>query len=179
VIRARLFLVALQIFLLSGFLSLTSAVAAESAEKTGKVKGASFVNLRSGPDLRHRPMAALKEGDVVTVEEELESWYRVSLADGQKGYVHRTLLDVVRDPEALVPFDEETKEISERPRPADPPPRFSASKMEPSGLSRTFRWEGGLLQWLIGLVCVFLLGWIFGGNYYLKRDRVRTSRLRL
>jgi hypothetical protein len=38
--------------------------------------------------------------------------------------------------------------------------------------------ESDLLIWLSIAVVSFMIGWIFGGNYYLRRDRVRRRKLR-
>jgi hypothetical protein len=38
--------------------------------------------------------------------------------------------------------------------------------------------ESDLLLWLSIAVVSFMIGWIFGGNYYLRRDRVRRRKLR-
>jgi hypothetical protein len=38
--------------------------------------------------------------------------------------------------------------------------------------------ESDLLVWLSIAVVFFMIGWIFGGNYYLRRDRVRRRKLR-
>jgi hypothetical protein len=38
--------------------------------------------------------------------------------------------------------------------------------------------EGDLLVWVSIAVVSFMIGWIFGGNYYLRRDRVRRRKLR-
>ena len=38
--------------------------------------------------------------------------------------------------------------------------------------------ESDLLVWLSIAVVSFMIGWIFGGNYYLRRDRVRRRKLR-
>jgi hypothetical protein len=38
--------------------------------------------------------------------------------------------------------------------------------------------ESDLLLWLSIAAVSFMIGWIFGGNYYLRRDRVRRRKLR-
>jgi hypothetical protein len=38
--------------------------------------------------------------------------------------------------------------------------------------------ESDLLLWLSIAVVFFMIGWILGGNYYLRRDRVRRRKLR-
>jgi hypothetical protein len=38
--------------------------------------------------------------------------------------------------------------------------------------------ESDLVLWLSIAVVFFMIGWILGGNYYLRRDRVRRRKLR-
>jgi len=37
-------------------------------------------------------------------------------------------------------------------------------------------WE--IFGWIIVPSCIFVLGWILGGNYYLRRDRIERTKLR-
>ncbi len=37
-------------------------------------------------------------------------------------------------------------------------------------------WE--IVGWIIVPSCIFVLGWILGGNYYLRRDRIERTKLR-
>jgi hypothetical protein len=38
-------------------------------------------------------------------------------------------------------------------------------------------WE--TLRWLGAALCIFILGWICGGNFYLRRDRIKRAKIRL
>jgi len=38
--------------------------------------------------------------------------------------------------------------------------------------------EGDMILWLAIAVAFFFIGWICGGNYYLRRDRLRRTKLR-
>lgn len=38
--------------------------------------------------------------------------------------------------------------------------------------------ENDLILWVSIAVVAFAVGWIFGGNYYLRRDRARSRKLR-
>ena len=38
--------------------------------------------------------------------------------------------------------------------------------------------ENDLILWVSIAVVSFAVGWIFGGNYYLRRDRARSKKLR-
>src|SRR5712692_4280481 len=64
----------------------------EAAEAKATVQGASHANLRTGPGLNHPAKIILKEGDLLTVEGQEGEWYLVTVADGQKGYVHKTVV---------------------------------------------------------------------------------------
>jgi uncharacterized protein YgiM (DUF1202 family) len=167
--------------------------AAELVHKRGKIDRESFVNLRSGPDVSFPSRAVLRKGDEIVVESEEDSWYRVALPDGRKGYVHKTLVSVsgavekqsvvrsqpltaapppvVRPPEAI-----EAK--AELPSPAQPSESKAAARGKPLPVIRLLEGkEGEILWWLTAALCVFIIGWICGGNYYLRRDRQRRSKL--
>lgn len=62
---------------------------------------------------------------------------------------------------------------------ASPPkePNLPAEK-SPSIIQMLEGRESDLLVWLAIAVVFFMVGWILGGNYYLRRDRVRRRRLR-
>ncbi len=34
------------------------------------------------------------------------------------------------------------------------------------------------VSWILVPSCIFVLGWILGGNYYLRRDRIERTKLR-
>lgn len=70
----------------------SSQVSTETTEGRARVAGASHVNLRSGPGISHPPVTILKNGEEVTVEKLEGSWYRISLADGLRGYVYAELI---------------------------------------------------------------------------------------
>ena len=36
----------------------------------------------------------------------------------------------------------------------------------------------GIVSWILVPSCIFVLGWILGGNYYLRRDRIERTKLR-
>ena len=38
--------------------------------------------------------------------------------------------------------------------------------------------ENDLILWVSIAAVAFAIGWIFGGNYYLRRDRARSKKLR-
>lgn len=150
--------------------------AEEVVGKKGKIQGQSHVNLRSGPDLSRPARGVLKEGTEVRVEGEEASWYRVSLTDGRKGYVHKKfvrLLEATGNQEVASVGSAakgEKKNTLQQPAPkaAAAPPTMKASEEK----------ESGILWWSAVGLCVFVLGWICGGNYYLRRDRVRRTKLR-
>ena len=141
---------------------------AEPISEQGRIQGETHVNLRSSPDLNSPPVAVLKQGSMVTVESREGSWYRVSLADGTKGYIHKTLIH---------PIAEEKKSAPPQPSITQPP---QSSNPEPAP-NIPFQEEGDwqAFKWGTVLLCIFVLGWILGGNYYVRRDRVRRRKLQL
>ena len=156
----------------------------EMTEKKGRIYGESHVNLRSGPDLSHPAEAVLRRGEEVVVEGEEGSWYLVSLVDGRKGYVHKTLVRLLRTEQTVkvtgaegVTKAEEKKKDLGIPRAegtAEPTPKDQ--RLPVIKLLEGRGWE--VLWWLgIGL-CIFIIGWICGGHYYLRRDRIKRSKLR-
>ncbi len=180
-------------FALLGFVLLCGDGAAELVNKKGKIEGENFVNLRSGPGVGFSSRAVLRKGDEVTVEKEESSWYFVALPDGRKGYVHKTLVVIRGDamkkievrgelpkppaPEAAVSVPE-TEEKSESPPPRPEPAAKTALRGKPLPVVRVLEGrEGDILWWLAAALCVFIVGWICGGNYYLRRDRIRRNRL--
>ncbi|MFQ5850186.1 MAG: SH3 domain-containing protein [Candidatus Binatia bacterium] len=213
------------------FVLLSKEGLTEIVDKRGRVEGASFVNLRSGPGLTHPPVAILRSGEQVSVEGSDGSWFRVSLRDGRRGYIYKDLVHLlsrqgteVPEQETEVPMDkemvaerrpevpndeeafarEETEISNEAPvakpagadkevptgslevlpsqaevatsqqvkRPMPNPNAVLSSEMDPGE-----RWTTS--KWLVIGLCIFILGWICGGNYYLRRDRIERTRLRL
>ena len=169
--------------------------AAEAMNKKGKIEGESFVNLRSGPDLSYPSRAILKKGEEVMVEKEEGGWYLVSLMDGRKGYVHKTLVAFLGNGEVKITVkNEDLKRLSAKeeetiselgregegnPQSLTPPmTKKEPSKGKPLPVVKVLEgkeWE--MLWWLGAALCIFVIGWICGGNYYLRRDRIRRKKL--
>ncbi|MGI6685696.1 MAG: SH3 domain-containing protein [Bacillota bacterium] len=67
---------------------------ASSAQgKTATVSGSS-ANVRSGPGTTYEKITTLVQGDKVTVILEENSWYKVTLSDGQEGWIANWLVEV-------------------------------------------------------------------------------------
>ena len=196
----------------------------EAAETKATVRGTSHANLRAGPGLNHPSKIVLNEGDLLTVEAQEGDWYLVTAADGQKGYVHRTVLNlageaqapvVVIEPSATKPAVTESKGPNKpittdtpvsstasppvtpvapasttQPSPTPAPqgkPSGSVSKPDdhrtpvsksPSLIQLLEGREADMILWAAIAVGFFLIGWVSGGNYYLRRDRARRTKLR-
>jgi uncharacterized protein YraI len=196
--------------------------------RLGRISAASHINLRSGPGISHPPVMILKNGEAVHVETLEGSWYRVSLPQGQKGYIYREFLEfpngepgtaaegvlgqpVVEpsqaetSPETVPVFSQVAKvksppEAAESVPPIAPdvqdivsPPRQSESELPPPTAVMKDKTQVKLptseppsrkvlfwiiMQWVVAPLCLFALGWIFGGNYYLRRDRIERNTLR-
>jgi len=169
---------------LSFFLFLPGMLAAGLAGSEGRIYGESFVNLRSGPDVSHPSKEILREGQEVRVEKEDGSWYLVSLPDGRRGYVHRSLVRITEgaklpqevEKNATPPSEDRRENLPQAPsaRPAAQIP-----KGQPLPIIKVLdgkEWE--VLGWFGVALCIFILGWICGGHYYLRRDRIKKTKLR-
>lgn len=184
---------ALLSFVFLWFVLLCVAGAAELITKRGRIEGESFVNLRSGPDLSYPSKAILRRGEEIAVEREESGWYLVSLADGRKGYVHKTLVALLGDSEKKVAAKSEPPGLPVEEAPVSAVSAQTKSDLQPERPERTMREaprgkplpvirvlegrEGEILWWFAAALCVFVIGWICGGNYYLRRDRTRRRRL--
>lgn len=167
-------------------------VAAQLAGKPARIHGESFVNLRSGPDLSHPATEILREGQQVRVEKEEGSWYLVTLPDGRRGYVHRALVrlsDKPREKEnkqtgetKAIKKTEATREVNETRetvvRPATPQLSAQIPRGQPLPVIKVLEgreWE--VLGWFGVALCIFILGWVCGGNFYLRRDRIKRTKV--
>jgi len=175
-------------FILFWLVFLVGDGAAEVAEKQGIIHEESFVNLRSGPGIIHPPKAVLRKGEKVTVESEEAGWYLVSSTDGERGYVSREFVLLIANAEIEVPAKEEIvaetadkvkSEIQES-LPSESKTEIpKRSKANPKAVVKMLGekdWE--ILVWLGAALCVFIIGWICGGNYYLSRERINRGKLR-
>ncbi len=175
---------ALLSFTLFWFVFLPADGAAKLTDRKGRIEGESHVNLRSGPGLSFPPIRILKEGEEVAVGGEEGSWYHVFLADGQQGYVHKTLFHVFSSAEKVeAPTLMATvtgggkKQESQVSSPSQE--EGETPKDKPMPIIKLLEGkEWGILWWLGLAVGVFFLGWICGGNYYLRRDRIKRTKLR-
>ena len=164
----------IRLILLLGLLYPGTGLPAPTGQQ-GKIRGESHVNIRSGPDLSFPPVAVTKQGDIVTVEGEEKGWYRVVLSSGTKGYVDKALID---------PIVTVTEEGNIDPSPASAKQQVQAPKSRPLPTIPSMRqWEAlrerEALKWVVTVLGVFGLGWILGGNYYLRRDRMKRRKLQL
>lgn len=179
---------------------------AAQTEMRGRIQGEDFVNLRSGPGRKHSPRAVLKRGDEVTVRSEERGWYLVSLEDQKIGYVSREFVELAdnsktveiaqAEPVTVVNNEEggegekkilANEEKGEGKGEGDEEGQILALQKEDSPASQSKPWsvvrvlEGKkreILRWFLAAVCVFILGWVCGGNYYLRRDRANRTKLR-
>jgi cobalamin biosynthesis Mg chelatase CobN len=65
----------------------------DSQGKTGTVSGSS-ANVRTGPGTTYDKITTLVQGDTVKIISEENSWYKVTLSDGQEGWIANWLLEV-------------------------------------------------------------------------------------
>ena len=163
---------------LLGFVLSGDCSAAEVAGQKGKIQGPSVVHLRAGPDPRQPSRATLKAGTEVLVEGEESAWYLVSIADGKRGYVNKRFVRLSGD-SAKRPVDKPASQLAGENKVGETQEPKSASQGQPDSASAARAANGGAIYWWIGAaICLFTLGWIAGGNYYLYRDRVKRTKLR-
>jgi hypothetical protein len=70
----------------------------------------------------------------------------------------------------------QTRESSAVPAPA--PEKTISGEKSPSIIQMLEGREKDLILWASIAVGAFIIGWILGGNYYLRRDRARSRKLR-
>ncbi len=178
--------------------------AADAPAQKATVFGSPAANLRAGASVEQAIKVTLKEGDSVIVEKLAGEWYLVTAADGQQGYIHKDLLKLAAADGApgSTPKRQIAGDAPAGPAPANnaPPPvaptaakTGKAPAATPSPTARVKAPEGqapSLLQILeahetevkIGLLIAavaFVLGWICGGLYSVRRERKSWRRLRL
>lgn len=182
------------------------AVSTFAAER-GTIAGTPTANLRVGPSTEQAIIITLKEGDVVTVEKLEGEWYQVTAAEGQKGFIHKNLIKIAEAQKAPVaPVEAKaqsaqpstsvspTRGVDKTPHAAVPTSSVTAKSTSDKPIARTgslSNSEGkstGLIQLIDGreteaavaagiAVLFFVFGWICGGVYSLRRDRLKRSRL--
>jgi len=182
--------------------------------------------MRAGPGVSHPVLTALNENDQLTIEGKEGEWYFVATVDGQKGYIHQSLVRIIREEPAPAGRDEvaakrpasegdkpsllttppvapqvspkapltpDVGTIPENVQPAGATAKTTASQppslpgtqdsratqaKSPALIHLLEGREGDMILWLAIAVAFFFIGWICGGNYYLRRDRLRRTKLR-
>ena len=179
----------------------SSVVLAAEIKATIQVTSA---NLRAGPSLNEPSKAILKEGDQLRVESDKGDGYLVTTPDGQKGYVYRTvvklaaveslpILEKSQEPKSSAGEPNKPPQAAPAKSPAaaspvprskgadsvTPPAEQKGSSAESPPLIRLLEGhETDVLVWAGTAVAFFFVGWICGGNYYLRRERLRRTKLR-
>jgi len=180
----------------------SSVVLAAEIKATIQVTSA---NLRAGPSLNEPSKAILKEDDQLRVESDKGDGYLVTTPDGQKGYVYRTvvklaaveslpILEKSQEPKSSVGEPNKPPQAAPAKSPAAAPP-LPRSKAAADSVTRPAEQKGSsaespplirlleghetdVLVWAGTAVAFFFVGWICGGNYYLRRERLRRTKLR-
>jgi hypothetical protein len=165
-----------------------------------------MANVRAGAGIDHAIRATLNEGAQVAVGKLDGEWYEVTAPDGQTGYIHKSLLkfgtetsSAQTSPSAVKSKNDKTAKAGSRmigtpsqvatgdaakaskskssvaaaPKESDAP----ASK-SPSIVQMLEGYEHELMMGAVLAVVFFFIGWICGGNYYLRRDRRQRSKIR-
>ena len=179
----------------------SSVVLAAEIKATIQVTSA---NLGAGPSWNEPSKAILKEGDQLRVESDKGDGYLVTTPDGQKGYVYRTvvklaaveslpILEKPQEPKSSAGEPNKPPQAAPAKSPAaaspvprskgadsvTPPAEQKGSSAESPPLIRLLEGhETDVLVWAGIAVAFFFVGWICGGNYYLRRERLRRTKLR-
>ena len=181
--------IVLLFFVILWFVPLPAEGRTEFVRRKGEIQGESYVNLRSGPDLKYLPKGVLRKGDKVTVEGEEGSWYLLSAPDGKKGHVHKTFVrllgkaeekEVAKKEVAIVEsvVAESAVQTDNAPIAVERLEEIKTSKSKPAPVVKVLEGkEWQIVLWLGAALGISIIGWICGGNYYLRRDRIRRSRL--
>jgi uncharacterized protein YgiM (DUF1202 family) len=188
----------------SAYLLVWDTLQIYAAEQKGVISGTPTANVRAGAGAEHPIKAALNEGDAVIIDKLEGEWYSVTLADGQKGYVHRNLVKVAEDAptaaktKATEPATSTTQTIESPPAKVAVPPlkqdatptREPAAERQDAKSAKSSDGKApSILQMieahntevkiaLLVATVAFFLGWFCGGHYYLWRERKRQRRLR-
>jgi hypothetical protein len=182
------------------------ASGAEAVARKARVFGSPTANLRAGAGVEYALKQALKEGDLLTVEESHGEWLLVSVADGQKGYIHKNLVRLDENSAApqVTPPSTKSDGVPGRtvapagntqavPMRASDDPKPAAITAVDSGASASAVTAGkapSLLQMLeshefevklalLAAGIAFVFGWFCGGHYYIRREHRHRRRLRL
>ena len=184
------------------------ASGAEAVARKARVFGSPTANLRAGAGVEHALKQALKEGDLLTVEESHGEWLLVSAADGQKGYIHKNLVRLEENSAApqVTPPSAKNDEVPGRivalaagntqavpVRASDgpkPPAALTAAdsgasasvvtpSKAPSLLQMLESYEFEVKLALLAAGIAFVIGWFCGGHYYIRREHRHRRRLRL
>jgi hypothetical protein len=185
---------------------------AEAAEKSAVVAGAPLANMRAGAGVDHAIRLTLKEGDQVNVGKLDGEWYEVTTADGQTGYIHRSLLKLngeaptpqtaqsavkspiarptkesvgtTTTPSQVAAGDAKKAQRSKPPAVKAPAPAAAPKESDspaaksPSIVQMLEGREDELMIAAAVAAAFFFIGWICGGNYYLRRDRKQRTKIR-
>lgn len=170
----------------------------QAPDSKAVVFGTPTANLRAGAGIEHPISTTLKEGDSVAIEQLEGDWYRVTTADGQRGYIHKNLLKLAGEagaasappgsatPAAPAPVGSKIdqapaakKATSSTPAksPSSTTPSASASSKSPSILQMMEGHENAVVIAAAVAAGCFIVGWILGGHFALRRDRVRRRRI--
>lgn len=121
-----------------------------------------FVELAKNPQTEE--IAQAKPATEISNEEKEVSDEKMAVDDEEKGKGKGEAKE-----------EKEKEEKISAPRKENSP----ASQNEPRPVVRAIEGsEWKILRWFLAGLCVFILGWICGGRYYLHRDRVNRTKLR-
>ncbi|HZD41974.1 MAG TPA: SH3 domain-containing protein, partial [Terriglobales bacterium] len=84
------------------------------------MQDASGANLRTGPGLSYPVVDILMAQTPLRIEGKNGDWYSVTTLEGEKGYVHQSLIETVGEPEAAAQSQEMPLPEAQQPVPSMP-----------------------------------------------------------
>ena len=148
-----------------------------------------MATLRAGAGAEHGFKLILKEGDLGTIEKPPGEWFLVAAADdSHNGYVPENLSKLVENaptplpaapPGPAIAKTEKSPSVAAGSAPVQVARAEPADGKSPSILQLLEAHEAEVKIALVVAGVAFVLGWVCGGMYSVRRERKHRRRLRL
>lgn len=163
--------------------------AAEPVGERGTMSETAMANLRSGAGAEHGFKLILDEIYPGTIEKPPGEWFLIAAADdGHTGYVPEDLSKLVENAPTPLPAapagpaiakTEKSTSVAAGSAPVQPARAEPADGKSPSILQLLEAHEAEVKIALVVAGVAFVLGWVCGGMYSVRRERRHRRRLRL
>jgi hypothetical protein len=147
-----------------------------------------MANLRAGAGMEHRFKLILDEGDPGTIEKAPGEWFLLAAADGYNRYLSENLAKLVENAPTPLPAapagpaiakPEKSPAVAAGSAPVQVARAEPADGKSPSILQLLEAHEAEVKIALVVAGVAFVLGWVCGGMYSVRRERRHRRRLRL